>query len=193
MRTRVRAVAGWTAALFLVAGSLFGCSTHSAGVAGTDSSSAFSAFSRPQQPNDMVPASLWTPLDTTPTVPDVHTDRRVAVSKNLAVYLVHAAPDFLCVIVQDLPGQGTGGQGCDHGASVIARGMLEGWGSNSSDPSSDHTVVLVPDGYTAAITKGTYELAGQGVLVVKGDGVAVTLTNNDGQTLHLSNPARSQR
>jgi hypothetical protein len=156
-------------------------------------SSAFSAFLRPQRPNDVVPASLWTPLDTTPTVPDVHTDRRVATSKSLAVYLVHAAPDFLCVIVQDLPGQGTGGQGCDHGPSVIARGMVEGWEGDTSDPTSDHTAVLVPNGYTAAITRGKFELAGQGVLVVQGDGVEVTMTNNDGRTIHLSMPARSQR
>ena len=190
---RIRAATGWIAALVLVTSGLAACSTHSAGVADTDSSSAFSAFSRPQQPNDIVPASLWTPLDTTPTVPEVHTDRRAAVSKNLAVYLVHAAPDFLCVIVQDLPGQNTGGQGCDRGPSVIAHGMLLGWADDSSDLSSHHTVVLVPDGYTAAITKGTFELAGQGVLVVLGDGVAVTLTNNDGRTLHLSLPAHSQR
>ena len=76
---------------------------------------------------------------------------------------------------------------------MIAHGMLEGWEDDPSDPSSDHTLVLVPDGYTAAITKGTFELAGQGVLVVQGDGVDVTLTNNEGRTVHLSNPARSQR
>src|ERR1700709_2119601 len=111
MRKRIRSVTGWAAALLMVTCGLSGCSSQSAGVAGTDSSSAFSAFSRPQRPNDVVPASLWTPLDTTPTVSDVHTDRRVAPSKNLAVYLVHAAPDFLCLIVQDLPGQSTGGQG----------------------------------------------------------------------------------
>ena len=193
MYARIRAVTGWTAVLFLVISGLSGCSTQSAGTAGTDSSSAFSAFTRAQRPNDVIPASLWTPLDTAPTVADEHTSRRVAISKNLAVYLVHAAPDFLCVIVQDLPGRGTGGLGCDHGPDVIAHGMLEGWEDDTSDPGSDHTVVLVPDGYTAAITKGTFELAGQGVLVAQGDGVEVTLTNNEGRALHLSNPARSHR
>lgn len=194
MRTPIQVATGWAAAMFLLACALSSCSAHSvAGQASTDSSSAFSAFSRPQRPDDVVPASLWTPMDTTLTVSDIHTARRVATSKDLAVYLVHAEPDFLCLVVQELPGQGTGSEGCDDGTNVIARGMVAGWGNDTSDPTSDHTAVLVPDGYTAAITKGTFELAGQGVLVARGDGVEVTLTNNAGSTLHLSSPPRSQR
>lgn len=192
MRTRVSAVAAWAAALLTVGG-LSSCSTQFAGTASTDSSSAFSAFLRPQRTGDVVPAALGTPLDTAPTVADVHTDRRVATSKTLAVYLVHAAPDYLCVVVQELPGEGTGAQGCDHGTGVIARGMLETFGGDPADPTSDHTAVLVPDGYTATINKGTFELAAQNVVVVRGDGVELTLTSNDGRTLRLSNPPRSQR
>ncbi|MET3808850.1 hypothetical protein ABIB25_005880 [Nakamurella sp. UYEF19] len=124
---------------------------------------------------------------------DVHTDRRVAKSKSLAVYLVHSAPDVLCVVVQELPGVSTGSQSCNAGTDVVAHGLVQGWSGDASDPATDHTLVLVPDGYTAAITNGTFELAGQGVLVAQGDGVEVTLTNNEGRTLRLSTPARSQR
>lgn len=194
MRRQVLTPVGWGAALLLAAVGLPGCSAPLvAGVGGTDSSSAFSAFSRPQRPNDMVPASLWTPPDTTPTVPDVHTDRRVAVSADLAVYVVHTELDILCMVVQELPGQASGGQLCSPGPDVIAQGMVMGSGSNTSDATRDRTAVLIPDGYTATITKGTFVLSGQGVLVAQGDGVEVTLTNGAGRTLHLATPARSQR
>ncbi len=183
----------WAAVLVLVAGVLSGCSTRVSGIGSTDSSSAFSAFSRPQRPIDPVPASLWTPPDTTrATVPDAHTDRRVATSKYLAVYLIHVEPDVLCVVVQDLPGQSTGGQGCDNGPHAIASGLMLGWRNHDSAPATDHTAVLVPDGYTATITKGTFELAGQGVLVVQGNGIEVTLRGNEGRTIHLSSPPRPQ-
>lgn len=101
-------------------------------------------------------------MNTTPDSP-AHTDRRVSINADLAVFLVHiAAPDFLCLVTQELPGQNSGGQGCDSGPNVIANGMVQSWGS--ADPASDTTAVLVPDGYTATITKGTFSMAGQGAV-----------------------------
>lgn len=194
MRTLARAATRWGAAVFLLAGGASGCSSHSvAGEGTTNSSSAFSVFAQPQRPIDEPPASLWTPVDTTPTVPDVHTSRRIATSETLAVYLIHTDADFLCVVIQELPGKGSGSEGCSPGTAVIDRGMVQGWETGTTDPTSDHTAVLVPDGYTATITKGTFELAGQGVLVARGDGVDIALTNSAGHTLHLSTPNRSQR
>ena len=107
------------------------------------------------------------------------------------VFLVHADPDMLCVVTQELPGQNAGTLGCDSGPYVIARGMFGTWGS--ADPASDTTAVLVPDRYTATITKGTFLIAGQGVILAQGDGVDVTLTNNAGHTLHVSSPPRPAR
>src|ERR1700712_298923 len=159
MRTSIRVLTGWIAAISLRVGGLAGVESHSVeGVASTDSSSAFSAFSRPQRATDEVPASLWTPVDTTPTVPDIHTSRRSATSESLAVYLVHTDTDVLCLVVQELPGQATGGLVCSPGPNVIAHGMVEGWSVGTADPTNDSTAVLVPDGYTAAIVKGTFEL-----------------------------------
>ena len=193
MRARIRAVTAWGAANLLAMGVLSGCSMQQiGGVAATDSSSAFSAFSRPQRPNDVVPAAVWTPLDTSPSRSDLHNDRKIAAGEDLAVYLVHAQPDVLCLVVQDLPGQASGGQDCDDGPTVVAHSMTLGW-ATTSDPGHDRTAVLVPDGYTATVTRGTFVLAGQGVVVAQGDGVEVALTNNAGRTLRLFGPTRSQR
>ncbi len=179
-------------ALLVAAAAMGGCSTATTGDPVTDSSSAFAAFTRPQHDSDTVPATLWNHLDS--TVPDVHTDRRVATSKDLTIYLVHAEPDWLCLVTDEVPGHDTvGGEGCSPGSIALSQGMWMTFGTADPNPVRDRTVFVVPDGFTATITKGTFVMVGQGVLVVQGNGVDAVLSNADGRTLHLSSPTRTQR
>lgn len=187
-----RGAATLPAALLIAAAALSGCATATAGNRVADSSSAFAVFSRPQRVSDTVPAPLWNHPESAD--PDVHTDRRAATSKDLTIYLVHAQPDWICLVTDEVPGHDTvGGEGCSPGTVALSQGMWMTFGTAQPDPTRDRTVFVVPDGYTSTITKGTFVMAGQGVLVVQGDGVDATLSNADGRTMHLSSPARSQR
>jgi hypothetical protein len=107
------------------------------------------------------------------------------------VYLVHADPDWLCMVVDERPGQSTaGGESCNPGTHVLTQGFWLSWQKGGSDASHDRTAVMVPDGYTAVISRGTLVLAGQGVLIAQGNGVEITLTNAAGHVQNLVSPRR---
>jgi hypothetical protein len=185
-----RLIPGMVGAL-IIASATTACSSTLAGQGTPDSSTAFAVFARPERPSDTVPPGLWnSPVTPWPSTA-VHIDRRVATNRTLNVYPAHADPDWLCLVTDERPGQSAaGGESCTPGSQALANGFWMSWQTGGLDADHDRTAVMVPDGYTAVVSRGTLVLVGQGALVAQGNGVEITLTNAGGHTQQLVSPHR---
>lgn len=142
-----------------------------------DPRETYGAFAHPVRPADRLPERLQDPVVGAPA--DV---RRVAGWTGADVYLTYSAPATICLVVDSDPPWGRfGGTACSDGQdAVIGMAML------LSDDDDVQAIVLVPDGATVAVDRGTFIAAGDGVIGVRPgtaqEGVAVTLAFADGHT-----------
>jgi len=92
------------------------------------------------------------------------------------------------VIDNNLPWGTSGSTACSRGEYPVT-GTAFLWSDDIPDNDSQATV-LIPDGATATIDRGTFIAAGDGVIGIRPatpkEGVAVTLEFADGHTSHLA-------
>ncbi|MET3808169.1 hypothetical protein ABIB25_005198 [Nakamurella sp. UYEF19] len=162
-----------------------GCTQEVVGGSGRpDSSFAFAIFSRPERTTDHIPAPLWN--EPSPSTSGEAPTVRLAVNGDQRqIYVVHTSDDQICVVADGNPGVDTiGGQGCAPGTVATLR--LLTFGVHEGVAANDWTAVLIPDGGTVTINRGTFVAAGGGVLIVRGNGIAVTVTGTNGGPLQLT-------
>ena len=185
MVTRSGVFAGLVGAVLLS-----GCSGNvisaEAGRVSIDYRDAFSVFDRPPAPGDQIPERTMVDPDPPNVMQAQLETRRIARTPDLLIWIGHAPPDWICLVINTDPRHSTyGGSTCNKGFNAADGFQGLRWGPGTPgphNPADDHTALLIPDGETATLNQGALTLIGDGVLDAQGETISIILTDPTGAT-----------